>query len=459
MTLKTRLTLLYTTLVGSVLLLFGVVVYSFYSVTLIKETDDRLENTFLEILKVTRLNSVGDLEVIALPPLDLTANVYIQAWDREGRLNAYSSNAMRMTTPLDPLGLQAAEPLFRNVTLGNARLRVLSVPLQVGSRPIGILQIAANISVIESARRSLLNVLLITAIVVMSLAGVAAWWTTQQALAPLEEVTNTALRITRADDLSSRIPYHGSSQDEVSQLIQAFNQTLGRLEHLFHTQRQFLTDVGHELRTPLTVIKGNVDLLRRMGCTDEESLSGIESEVDRLTRLVGDLLLLAQAEARKLPLDRRPVELDTLLLEVLGQFQVLAKENNIQVHIGEIDQVLVCGDRDRLKQVLLNILGNGLKYTPQGGKITLSLGKTDKMARLTITDTGPGIPPDDLPHIFERFYRAEKSRTKRDKEGFGLGLSIANWIVKGHGGRIEVDSRLGVGTTFCIWLPLMGDDC
>jgi signal transduction histidine kinase len=270
----------------------------------------------------------------------------------------------------------------------------------------------------------------------------------------LETVTQVATHITRADDLSRRIPFSGEPTDEVGQLIVAFNATMARLETLFTTQRRFLADVSHELRTPLTVIKGNVGLLRRMGGpVDEESLASIETEVDRLTRLVGDLLFLAQAESGKMPLDMHPVDLDTVLLEVFQQMRVLAGER-LQIKVVEIDQVEVIGDRDRLKQVLLNLVGNAIKYTPAGGQVLLSLAKQKDQARLLIKDTGPGIPAEDLPHIFERFYRAEKSRTRGAGGGFGLGLSIAYWIIRNHGGRIEVDSKEGTGTTFCVWLPL-----
>jgi signal transduction histidine kinase len=209
----------------------------------------------------------------------------------------------------------------------------------------------------------------------------------------------------------------------------------------------------------LTVIKGNVDLMRRIGYSDPESLDSIENEVDRLTRLVGDLLLLAQAESGKLPLDRRVVELDTLLLEAMQQMRVLARDR-LQMRIGEIDQVLICGDQDRLKQVLVNLIGNAINYTPSGGEVIMGLSKEGGQARLIVADTGPGIPAEDLPHVFERFYRGEKSRTRsRDGKGFGLGLSIAYWIVRNHGGRIEVDSGEGKGTTFCVWLPLAKDEC
>jgi two-component system OmpR family sensor kinase len=243
--------------------------------------------------------------------------------------------------------------------------------------------------------------------------------------------------------------------DEVGQLIEAFNSTLERLEHLFSAQRRMLADVSHELRTPLTVIKGNISLVRRIGEADPESLESIEAEVDRLTRMVGDLLLLAQVESGKLVMDKMLVELDTLLLEVYQQMKVLAG-SRVTLQLLDIDQVQVIGDRDRLKQVLLNLISNAVQYTPQRGKVTLTLTRQEGQAKFVVSDTGPGIPAEDLPHIFERFYRGEKSRSRGIHGGFGLGLSIVYWIVRNHGGSIEVESAEGEGTIFTILLPLAG---
>lgn len=148
------------------------------------------------------------------------------------------------------------------------------------------------------------------------------------------------------------------------------------------------------------------------------------------------------------------MELDALLIEVYQQLRILAGEK-ITLSLSDIDQVKVRGDRDRLKQVILNLGANAINYTQQGGEVKIGLSKTEGKARLVVSDTGPGISPEDLPHIFERFYRGEKSRTRQDSESsFGLGLSIAHWIVQAHGGRIEVSSTVGVGSNFCVWLPL-----
>ncbi|MBN2388761.1 MAG: HAMP domain-containing protein [Anaerolineales bacterium] len=456
MSLRVRLTILYSALTGGILLLFGVLIYVLVSMLLINQVEDNLLQTFNDIIENTRVDSVGDLNVVTLPQLDLTANVYVQIWDANGRLHSSSAGISRLQQPLDPQGFQSRTPLYRDSYIQAAHLRVLTVPLVVGAerRSAGVIQLAANLNVVDAARTALLQIIAVIAIVSMTVAAVASWFTIGRALAPISAVTEMALNIARADDLSNRIPYQGTADDEIGQLITAFNDTLERLERLFTSQQRFLADVSHELRTPLTVVKGNVDLLRKMGCADEESLSSIEDEADRLSRLVGDLLLEAQAESGKLPLKFTDVELDTLLLDVYREMRILARDR-VKLKVSQIDQVPVLGDPDRLKQVLINLVSNAIKYTPPGGEIILSLGKVGEQARLIVRDTGPGIPAEDMPHIFERFYRAEKSRTRSKAGGFGLGLSIAYWIITNHGGQIEVASQEGEGTTFCIWLPLL----
>jgi signal transduction histidine kinase len=459
MSLRTRLTALYTSLVGGILLLFGLAVYQVISVILMNQIDESLVSAYRKALVIYSPALVGAAPVNP-SPLDFPADVMVQLWGRDGELRDAWPMRMNYGRPLDPLNNQAGSPIFRSLDVQGTHMRILTVPLRVGDYQVGSLQIGTSLAVLDTAQNVLLGVLLVGLIVSMTLVGLAGWFTTNQVLIPLEAATQTALQITRADDLSRRIPSHGLSEnDEIGQLIAAFNQTLGRLEQLFNTQRRFLIDVGHELRTPLTVIKGNVDLMRRFGCGDEESLESIASEADRMTRLAGDLLLLSQAESGKLPLVMAVVELDSVVLEVLQQMRVVAKEQ-VRIRVAEIDQVQVCGDRDRLKQVFLNLVGNAVKYTPPGGEVNVSIGRDEQRARVVIQDTGPGIPEADLPHIFERFYRAEKSRTRmKDGSGFGLGLSIAYWIVRNHSGLIEAASRVGKGTTFTVWLPLLQGEC
>jgi two-component system, OmpR family, sensor kinase len=452
--LRARLTLLYSTLLGGVLLLFGMAVYALVNVTLIGQIDELLNSTAQEILEVARVDSVGELTILHLPPLDMATNIYVQVWDREGRLVSSSLDRAEFSEPLNISGLTVLETDFRSIKYHSVPLRVMSVPLSVGGRGAGTMQVATSLVVIDSVREDLLYILIMTAIFAVILVGIGSWFTIERSLAPLDTIVETAEQINRADDLSRRIPHKHLPNDEIGQLVLTFNQTLERLETIFTSQQRFLADVSHELRTPLTVIKGNVGLMRRMDAVDEETLASIDEEANRLTRLVGDLLLLAQAETGNIPLQREKLELDGLLFEVLQEMHVLAA-GKIKIKLTEIDQIQILGDRDRLKQVLLNLISNAVQYTPEGGEISLSLSKKKKKACLLIQDTGPGIPAEDLPHIFERFYRTEKSRTRSKNAGFGLGLSIAYWIIEKHKGKINVKSTEGQGTSFEILLPLL----
>lgn len=453
MTLRVRLTLLFSSLLGGTLLLFGALVYTFVNVVLLERIDDMITVQADAIMSSVQVNADGVFDVQALreyQPGD--SAVYFQVWGNDRRQQF--SHPLGWLPPLDPMGLETGQVMFNSAFSRGVHVRVLTLPVETRRGPSGVVQIGMNLAIVDATQTVLASVLVILAVVSMGLSAMVASLIVNRALAPLAAATQVATTITQADDLSRRIPLReGQAEDEIHALIRAFNETLARMEKLFTTQRRFVADVSHELRTPLTVIKGEVSLLRKMGEMDEESLSSIESEVDRLTRLVGNLLLLAQAESGRLPLELKPFELDTLVLEVFQQTRVLAGER-LTVQLTEIDQVLLTGDRDRLKQVLLNLLGNAVQYTPAGGTVTMSLKKIGEQARIIINDNGPGIPAQDLAHIFERFYRGERSRKRSQGTGFGLGLSIAQWIVKAHQGTIEVNSREGEGTTFCVWLPV-----
>jgi heavy metal sensor kinase len=453
MSLRLRLTLLYATFMGGILLIFGAAVYILVSVILLNQVDSTLAEVARDITQVTKVDAIGELNVINLPPLDMTANAFVQVWGGDGKLVSTSPSIGRLVEPMDPIGLKSGKTIYEYSLLEGTRLRVLTVPLKVGGRAVGVMQVGTSLSVVDSTRNNMLSIMFSVAVIAVLIAALGSWILLGRALSPLESIADTVDQINRADDLSRRVPYTGGTEDEIGNLVESFNQTLERLESLFTSQQRFLADVSHELRTPLTVIKGNVDIMRRIKEADEESLGSIDQEVGRLTRLVGGLLMLAQAEAGKLALDIKPVELDLLLTEVFTETRVLAG-SKVKVHLNEIDQAMVNGDRDRLKQVLLNLIANAIQYTPQGGEVFLSLKVIGKQARIIIRDTGPGIPAEDLPHIFDRFYRAEKSRTRSSTSGFGLGLSITKWIVEHHGGRIEVESKEGKGTTFVIWLSV-----
>ena len=454
MSLRLRLTLLYAIVTGGVLLVFGATAIFVFNAILVDQIDNTLGNAAGLIISGMNIGELDELEG-NLETVELRSDVYVQIWELGGaaQTGLRELEGFNDQRPFDPASLRLETPIFRYVQAGGLHLRVVSVPLEQNERRIGTLQIAVNLDVVDAARLGLTKTLAVIWVVAILFSANAAWLTLGQTLRPLKSISLAAEQINRADDLSRRIPYDGPA-DEIGSLVDSFNQTLERLEALFTSQQRLLADVSHELRTPLTVIKGNADLMRRMNSLDEESLTSIDQEAGRLSRLVGGLLLLAQAESGKLTLVEKPVELDMLVTEVFQEMSVLAK-NKVHLHLNEIDQVIVKGDRDRLKQVFINLVANAIQYTPPGGDVFLSLERIGEQGRVICRDTGPGIPAEDLPHIFERFYRAEKSRTRGRTAGFGLGLSIANWIVERHGGRIEVKSKEGQGTAFAIWLPVV----
>ena len=479
MSLRARLILGYSTLLVAILFLFGASLYLILQYTLTQQIDQALNESAGDILKSTAIHSVEDLRYLTLPPLPFpSSNAYVQVWSADGELLSSSPNMQSVTEPLDPRtlprqgngGTLSLGPILQSATetpdyeplpaeeakisdnmIRGLHMRVITKSIWIDGEYLGLLEVGTPLTVVDRALYILLFVLTIGGASAVVLSVFIGNWIALGALQPIETVTKTAIQITHADDLSRRIPLEVPPASEVGKLIQAFNDTLERLEKLFSAQSRFLADVSHELRTPLTAIRGNVDLIRRMGA-DAESLDAVQSEVDRMIRLVGDLLLLSRAEAGTLPLSKTPVEMDTLLLEVLQQAMVLA-QGKVEVCIGNLEQAVFHGDRDRLKQLLLNLVVNALQYTQPGGRVVLSLREIDDCLHITVSDNGPGIPPQELPHIFDRFYRVEKSRSRSPLGGSGLGLSIAQWIAHSHDGRIEVASEPGKGTTFSVWLP------
>jgi len=462
MTIRTRLTFLYSSLLAVVILMFSAATSSVLNWTLRSQVDSTLLKAAEEVRREVTDKLISPASS-RTPFADLmnqinsmsTPGLFVQVWlhDSSGRpyMQAESWSLVGLGyTSLDPGAMQKNEETRRDVTIDNVHLRVATIPITVNGKLHGYVQVASSLRTVDAAIDRLLKIMLIGGAILLLLSLLLGDMMSRRALSPIDTITQTARQITAADDLSRRIPYDGPP-DEIGQLTQTINETLERLERLFNAQRRFVADVSHEMRTPLTTIQGNIDLMRRIGY-DQESMDAIESEARRMSRLVDDLLLLAKADAGRLSLVKSRVELDTLLLEVYNQARVIG--NGVEVHLGHIDQAQVIGDPDRLKQLLLNLVSNGLKYTPTGGTVTLSLSRDDKWARIDVADTGIGIPEADLPHIFDRFYRVDKARA-RTQGGTGLGLSIARWIVDAHGGQIDVVSRVGEGSTFTVRLPMI----
>lgn len=424
------------------------------------EVDRGLSETALQLREETKAFVLGNVTVLSLPEEELdvfqSASSFFVILDPAGKILATSQNLTDYEIILDPEGAQDDE-YYSTVIHNNRPLRVLTEPLYIeetdgGRRLVGHLQVARLINN-QAVMDQLQLILLLTGLAAVCLSLFFGALLTHRMLKPLDDISATAVLITESGDLSRRIPDTGR-RDEIGSLTFVLNQTLERLERLFLARQRFLADVSHELRTPLTTIRGNVDLMRHMGEADPEALDVVQDELERMTRLVDDLLLLARADTGGLPIQRQEVELDTVFIDVYRQVKSI--ENPVKVVLKEVDQVCVLGDMDRLKQLLLNLIDNAIKYTPAGGQVTMSLAKENGLAEIVISDTGVGIPSEDLPRIFDRFYRVDKARN-RHAGGSGLGLSIAKWIVQAHRGEIWVESVVGKGTSFFIKLPVLVD--
>ncbi|HWI61743.1 MAG TPA: HAMP domain-containing sensor histidine kinase, partial [Symbiobacteriaceae bacterium] len=257
-------------------------------------------------------------------------------------------------------------------------------------------------------------------------------------------------------DLSLRVPYQGAD-DEVGRLVATFNDMLDQLQGMYarmaascEAQQRFVADASHELRTPLTIIRGNIDYLQRAKTLDPEALADMGSEAERLSRMVDELLTMARADAGQ-QLDLQPLELGPLVAEACRKAQALPHEAEFRTELpAALDEVTVLGSSEWLTRLLLILIDNAFKYTPSGS-VTVRAGRQGEGVVIQVQDTGMGISKEDLPHVFDRFYRADRARSRG---GAGLGLAIAQWAADVHQGKLSVESELGKGSTFSLWLPV-----
>lgn len=289
----------------------------------------------------------------------------------------------------------------------------------------------------------------------IALCSLLGWAVAGRAVHPLNSVAQAAQNIT-GSNLSLRIPLRGAG-DELDHLIDSFNLMTARLNQSFEQIRRFSTDVSHELRTPLTAIRGQLEVALFTAETPEqyrEAMVNALEDVEQLSSIVRALLLLSQAESGQLVLQKAPLDLSEVALEVVDQFQIPAQEKKIRLTAQTAPGSTIRADRTQIERLLANLLSNALKYTPAGGSVEVRVGpaETPVFVSLEVEDTGVGIPAENLPHIFDRFYRVRNPQTNSIL-GLGLGLSFVSWIVEAHEGRIEVASTVGEGTRFRILLP------
>lgn len=481
MTIRLRLTLWYTALLGVTLILFSFLFYSTLAANLWMQTQQEAARQASEVADTLAQQLQGNILIIRnnptrvqFPDLDFFSNsVGVQIIDLNGMILKRSNNM----GPMSVQNYAIALPTIRNgkshrfytTSENGTPLLVYTVPIIANQIIAGAVQIIKPVAAVEDTLNQVSRYLIIGTAFSLILAAIVGAFLARRALAPVDTITQTVGTISRTKDLSRRLNITNDSS-EVGQLAATFNEMLDRIQQLFRTQERLIADVSHELRTPLTTVQGNLELLRRysatvaqdpgraqqIGQTLQELMSEAESETARMSTMVTDLLTLAQVDSGALQLQREAVEMDTLLLDVYRQARRIAQTrrgpNALEIRLGSEDQALVYGDRERLRQIMLNLADNAIKYTPNGGIITFSLEKDNQWVKVSVSDTGIGISAEDQAFVFDRFYRTDKARS-RELGGSGLGLSIAQWLAYAHQGKVTVASELQEGSTFTLWLP------
>ncbi len=332
----------------------------------------------------------------------------------------------------------------------------VTIPVQIGPE-LNVLAILGSPADPYGLEARLQLELAAGSLATLLIALLGGYWLADRAMRPVHTITQAALTIGETD-LSRRLNMKG--KDELGELAGTFDGMLARLQAAFERQRQFVADASHELRTPLTIV--NLETSRTLASPHKpedyrHALATIRSENEFMTSLVNDLLTLARMDAGQAAMQCLPVDLSDVAVDTIERLSSLAARNSVQLEAGELPEARILGDRQRLVQMVSNLVDNAIKYAAgQDKKVSIETGKTADTAWVRVSDNGPGISPEHLPHLFDRFYRIDQSRTRGSEDetgpkapsGSGLGLSIVQWIVQSHGGEIKVESQPGVGTTF-----------
>lgn len=455
---RTRLTLWYAGVLALSLIAFAFLIY-YVAVAIFHERQDESLRSTAETVASAYVEELHEEHSVAKAGQVVLAEIifpnrYVQIIDNGGRQIASSKNASEavLSIPTSTLS-KAREHKFDFVSVNGFRVAV--VPLSSDSE-LGFATVAEPLSVIEDALSRLRRDFVAGVPAVLLLASLGGYFLARKNLSPIASMSNQTQRIS-AERLSSRLDVT-NPRDELGRLATTINELLGRLENAFNEQQRFIADASHELRTPLSVLRGETEVaLGKTRTVDEyqQSLSLIQDEAERLSRIVEDLFILAR-QPLNMPaaLIREPVALNETVRDCARAAQVLAMRKGVRLNIeSNVPPIALTGDEDLIKRMILNLLDNAVKYTPEGGEISLRLARQNGNAQIVVSDTGIGISEEDQLRVFDRFYRVDKARS-RALGGAGLGLSIVRWIVEAHGGNIQVQSSRGTGSVFTVKFPL-----
>jgi heavy metal sensor kinase len=454
---KFRFTIWYLLVLAVLLVTLSAGVYFYLSRSLCQSLDDSLELRSTQLVSFpTILESIrqGEFqeELGEIVILYFYADNQSVEWSPPGISIALSHEFISQVV--------AGTSLFTTIqTAQGEGLRLLAVPVNLGpagptpSLPPAALVIARSTKQIDQALAGLVHTLIIAVPLALALAAGGGIFLARRALKPVDKIAQTAQEIEESD-LTRRI--NVNTKDELGRLAATLNEMIGRLEKAFQRQKQFTSDASHELRTPLAVIEAESTLAlqkERAPSDYRQSLETISQESTQMSSLIEQLLSLARADSGKEQWNFAEVNLGKLITNLSTDVEVLCQEKGLSFQLGQTQDLVVKGDEARLRELFMNLLDNAIIYTPAPGTVSVSVRREGQMAVVAIKDTGVGIPAEDIPLIFERFYRVDKSRS-RAEGGTGLGLAICRHIAQAHGGKIEVESQVGMGSTFSVWLPL-----
>jgi two-component system, OmpR family, sensor kinase len=460
--LRARLTLWYSGLLAVTFLLLGGAGYGLLGYTVSRDLDAALLGVGQALADQVRADAKAFPRNVdeafrrffGFSPWDR----YVEMLDPAGHPDPRRPSERSEKLPLSPHArknaLEGRHTLETVEGLGTHPVRVLTQPVMEGARVISLVQVGMSLERMMETQRNFLLTLAAVLPLGLLLAGGGGWLLARRALGPVVRMAETAHRIGAAH-LATRIQEPGTG-DELDRLARTLNEMFARLDAAFIQSRQFTADASHELQTPLTILKGELEVALRSPRSAEiyqQVLGSALEEVNRIARMVDGLLILSRADAGALRMARDPVDLPLLVEEVHAQALVLAQGRSVSLCLGGLEPVGILGDADGLRRVLLNLVDNAIKYTPPGGRITLTLEQGGAWATLRISDTGVGIQAGDREAVFRRFFRTQEARDSGEP-GVGLGLCISRSIVEAHGGKLEVESAPGRGTTFTVLLPL-----
>jgi heavy metal sensor kinase len=464
-TIRGRLTLWYVSALALILVTFGVAVYLMLSRALHRRVDEALRST-LEIsttsLRHDALEGQSSLSAAQSTTAELShPQQAMMIFDADGRLLAEHPYEDDLHIRLPDLGAIPDDEVYLYTVAeeddadDQHRLAVRRVRIPPTDTPFIILA-SQPLEAVEDELESLREILYFATPAALLLAGLGGWFLARQSLAPVAAMARSARQI-GAGSLDRQLPV-ANPRDELGQLATAFNELLARLDAAFDEQRRFMADASHELRTPLSVMSTAASVTLKKEHREEgeyrEALQMVAEQTRRLSRIVQDMFTLARADAGRYPLRKQTLYLNDLLAEVARVGGMLAADKRVTVELASPPEAAFHGDEDLLRRMLLNLVDNAVRYTPPGGTVRLGLERRGAAYQLSVSDTGPGIPSEARAHVFERFYRADKARSRSEDGGAGLGLAIARWIAQAHDGDLELADSNDAGATFIARLPL-----